>query len=253
MDTRIFKRARKQPKPLTPLLAEGHRIYCVGDIHGRADLLEKLHGKILADACGFQGEKTVVYLGDYIDRGEASREVIEILLSESLDGFNPVFLRGNHEQALLNFLDNPLQASAWLHFGGREALASYGVALAYIPTQNDIPGLAEQFRDALPTSHKTFTETTRTHWHCGGYYFVHAGIRPGVGLERQSVMDQLMIRDEFLFSNRDHGAIIVHGHTITPEVELLPNRIGIDTGAYDTGVLSCVVLEGNEQQFLQTT
>jgi serine/threonine protein phosphatase 1 len=233
-------------------LPADQRVYCIGDIHGRGDLLQQLHGMILADAADFQGRKTAVYLGDYIDRGEQSRQVIDRLLDEPLKGFDSVYLRGNHEQAMLDFMSDPKAVINWLRFGGRETLTSYGIKLAHIPRLRDVIPLAEQLERALPESHREFLNSCESSWRCGSYYFVHAGIRPGVALERQVIEDQLWIREKFLSSRDDHGAVVVHGHSISTTVEMKPNRIGIDTGAFATGVLTCLVLEGSTQRLLQT-
>jgi serine/threonine protein phosphatase 1 len=253
MFLRLLKKFRKPSiQDNSHSIPEGQRVYCIGDIHGRADLLTHLHEIILKDAIRYQGNKTIVYLGDYIDRGEQSRQVIEMLLSQPLPGFKAIYLKGNHEQAMLDFMEYPEAAAAWLTFGGREALNSYGIQVAYIPTLKEVPSLAERLRQELPDSHWNFLQNNLFSWQCGDYYFVHAGIRPGVALEKQVPEDQLWIRDEFLESKRDHGAIIVHGHSITPEPEFLKNRIGIDTSAYNTGILTCLVLQGYEKRLLQT-
>ncbi|MGA9575903.1 MAG: metallophosphoesterase family protein [Lysobacterales bacterium] len=250
----IVRKFRRPPKPqVIPFVPKNRRIYCIGDIHGRADLLKKLHKKIQADAKNHKGRNTMVYLGDYVDRGEQSRQVIDILLAQTLEGFDAVFLRGNHERAMLDFIDFPGAGAAWLTFGGREALKSYGIRLASISKMQQLGELAQQLDDALPAKHRDFlTKTCKDSWRCGSYYFVHAGIRPGVPLDKQTQEDKLWIRDEFLGSTVNHGYIVVHGHSITYEPEMLPNRIGIDTGAYDTGILTCLVLQGNEQRLLQT-
>lgn len=236
----------------TPFIPDGQRVYCIGDIHGRLDLLLQMHEKILVDASDYNGNKTVVYLGDYIDRGHQSRQVLELLLTGPLTGFEPVYLMGNHEQVMMSFIEYPKATIAWLSFGGREALSSYGIPLAHIPGIHEVDDLAAQLDNKLPESHRDFLQNCADSWRCGSYYFVHAGIQPGVALDKQVLEDQLWIRDEFLNSTRDHGAIIVHGHTITPEPQFLPNRIGIDTGAYTSEILSCLVLEGSDQHLLQT-
>jgi serine/threonine protein phosphatase 1 len=244
---------RKQPKQhVEPYVPDGQRVYCVGDIHGRADLLRKLHDKIRIDAEDFQGEKTVVYLGDYVDRGEQSKQVIDLLLSGPLDGYKSIHLKGNHEQAMMDFIEFPGAAAAWLSFGGRECLNSYGVPLAHIPSMGEVAAIAKKLDAKLPDAHRAFMLNALPNWRCGSYFFVHAGVRPGVDLERQNVEDLLWIRDDFLGSTLSHGAIIVHGHSISMVPEFLPNRIGIDTGAFTTGVLTCLVLEGGEQRLLQT-
>jgi serine/threonine protein phosphatase 1 len=250
----IIKKFRKPPQPhVTPHTPKNQRIYAIGDIHGRADLLEQLHEKIAADAENFSGKKTIVYLGDYIDRGEQSCQVIDILLSRPLKGFEPVYLKGNHEQAMLDFIEYPGAAAAWLTFGGREALNSYGIPLAHIPSMQHVGEIARQLDDTLPDDHRNFLTTgCLDSWQCGSYYFVHAGIRPGVALDEQTQEDKLWIRDDFLGSNISHCTIVVHGHSITTAPEILPNRIGIDTGAFRTGVLTALVLEGSDQRLLQT-
>lgn len=254
MFTNLVRKFRRPPKPhVKPFVPRGHRIYCVGDIHGRADLLDDLHKKIRRDARNHKGGKSIVYLGDYIDRGEQSRQVIDNLISKPLKGFEPVYLRGNHERAMLDFIAFPGAAAAWLMFGGRESLSSYGISLNNIPSMQNVGELARQLENALPETHREFmTRTCEDSWQCGSYYFVHAGIRPGVPLEKQTQEDKLWIRNDFLDSTINHGCIVVHGHSIASEPQILPNRIGIDTGAYHTGVLTCLVLEGEQQRLLQT-
>lgn len=253
MTTSLFAKFRKKnAEAIPPHIPANQRVYCIGDIHGRADLLQQLHEKILSDAGDYSGKKTIVYLGDYVDRGEQSRQVIELLLCDPLPGFEPVYLQGNHEQAMLSFIDYPEAAASWLSLGGRETLNSYGITLAHIPGRHEVVELAQRLDQELPAAHRDFLQNCSDSWRCGSYYFVHAGIQPSVALDQQILEDQLWIRDEFLESKRDHGAIIVHGHSITPEAELLPNRIGIDTGAFSTGVLTCLVLEGDKQRFLKT-
>lgn len=252
MIKRLINKLRKPQEATPPYIPDNQRIYCIGDIHGRADLLQQLHKKILSDADNYPGKKTIVYLGDYVDRGEQSRQVIESLLSGPLPDFDPIYLMGNHEQIMLNFIDYPEAAASWLSFGGREAINSYGIQLAHIPGTREVVELARQLDNKLPDAHREFLQNCESSWQCGSYYFVHAGIYPGVALDKQLLEDQLWIREEFLESKIDHGAIIVHGHSITEEPELLPNRIGIDTGAYITGVLTCLVLEGEGQRFIQT-
>ena len=253
MISRFLKKFKKPPiPPVTPYLPENQRIYSVGDIHGRADLLEQLHEKIKTDAKTYTGKKTIVYLGDYIDRGEQSRQVIETLLSNPLEDFNAIHLQGNHEKAMLDFIEYPGAAAAWLSFGGRETLNSYGIPLAYIPSTRKVADLAKQLDEKLPDEHRTFMSNCLESWQCGSYFFVHAGIRPGVALDKQKVEDKLWIREDFLGSTTNHGVIVVHGHSTNLQPELLPNRIGIDTAAFNSGVLTCLVLEGEEQRLLQT-
>jgi serine/threonine protein phosphatase 1 len=235
-----------------PAIEPGRRVYAIGDIHGRLDLLRELHERIVQDAAGFDGERSLVYLGDYIDRGPQSREVIDELLDAPLPGFATVHLLGNHEQTLLDFLQYPQQAGGWLAWGGRETLQSYGVRAPPDFMRTDIEQLRDEFQARLPERHvEFFRQMPLTHVE-GDYLFVHAGIRPGVPLEEQSDSDLLWIRRDFTASEEPLPHMVVHGHSISEEVEMRPNRIGIDTGAFYTGVLTCLVLEGAERRLLQT-
>jgi serine/threonine protein phosphatase 1 len=216
------------------------------------DLLQQLHALILDDAAHHSGEKTLVYLGDYIDRGEQSKEVIELLLEEPLPGFRPVYLLGNHEQTLLDFLQHPRAVAAWLTYGGRATLHSYGVASPLEPSRSELDDLRDELEARLPQSHLQFYRQLVPLHLAGSYCFVHAGIRPGIPVQEQRNEDLLWIREDFTESHGIHEHIVVHGHTITPEVEWRPNRIGIDTGAFISGVLTCLVLEGAERRVLQT-
>jgi serine/threonine protein phosphatase 1 len=238
---------------LEPFLPPGHRLYCIGDIHGKLDLLQELHGMIVADAADFGGDKTLVYLGDYIDRGEQSKQVVDLLLDHPLPGFEIHHLMGNHEQTLLDFLQHPRAAVSWLTYGGRAALRSYGVALHHeFAAEEEVEALRDDLETKLPGRHLQFFQSLEPFHVAGSYGFVHAGIRPGVPLRAQNLEDLLWIRYDFTDSSAIHELIIVHGHTIAAEVQWRRNRIGIDTGAFYTGVLTCLVLEGSDQRLLQT-
>lgn len=228
------------------------RLYCIGDIHGRFDLLLDVHRKIADDAAGFAGLKTLVYLGDYVDRGLESKQVVDCLLDNRFADFENVFLLGNHEQILLDFLfgGNPAVGYEWLRFGGLSTLLSYGVEVRGIPTQKELALLHEKFREKLPPAHLRFFERLQLNYEAGGYFFVHAGIKPGIKLSRQLPEDMLWIREEFLSSGKFHGKIIVHGHSVTDEPVVRPNRIGLDTGAYASGKLTGAVFEGSSWRFL---
>jgi len=239
----------------TVLAPAGARLYAVGDIHGRKDLLDRLLEAILRDAARSRaGRRVVVFLGDYIDRGPDSKEVVEMLRngppgSPRWSGFQWVCLRGNHEQALLNFLDDPLSGPMWLANGGMEAILSYA---GQPIDRGDLDGLQAQLRAAFPPSHRAFLSSL-PYSHCeGDYFFAHAGIRPGVPLGRQDPMDLMWIRGEFLKSRADHGKLVIHGHTVSARPEILANRIGIDTGAFRSGQLTALVAEGAERGFLST-
>jgi len=237
---------------IEPFLPAGTRLYSIGDIHGRLDLLEELHELIRADAAGFEGRKAVVYLGDYIDRGSQSRQVIDRLIEQPLEGFEAIHLMGNHEQAMLDFLSHPEAAAAWLGFGGQVTLLSYGAGLGRIQLARQVEVLRDELEEKLPPSHLEFLASCRPMHVEGNYCFVHAGIRPGLPLDQQRPEDLMWIREEFIRSTAVHSHIVVHGHSITEEVEWMPNRIGIDTGAYYSGLLSALVLEGASQRLLQT-
>lgn len=249
---RWFGDPEPDPGPLSAALEPGRRIYCIGDVHGRADLLRELHAMIAEDVRAFEGHRTVIYLGDLIDRGMHSRDVVDLLLDEPLAGFETVHLRGNHEQTLLDFMEYPEQAEAWLVWGGRETVLSYGVPLPPGLQRADPQAIRDALAMRLPERHLEFYRGMSVYHEAGDYLFVHAGIRPGVPLREQSDSDLMWIRQEFLESEEDHGRIVVHGHSITEQVEMRPNRIGIDTGAFRSGVLTCLVLEGRERRLVQT-
>ena len=233
-------------------LPDNHRLYCIGDIHGRLDLLRTVHEKIVDDVTGFNGHKTIVYLGDYIDRGMDSKETLEFLLTDHFPDFKKVFLLGNHEQVLLQFVLNSDAsiANTWFQFGGLSTILSYGVEIRGIPTLKEIPRIHAELIQKLPATHLTFLQNLSLSYEAGDYFFVHAGIKPKVKLNNQQAEDLLWIREEFLNSPLFHGKVIVHGHTVTAEPECLPNRIGIDTGAYSSGKLSCAVFEKTSYKFL---
>lgn len=242
----------RRGEPAPPRYADGRRMYCIGDIHGRDDLLDELHRRILGDADGCAAACEVLYLGDYVDRGEQSRQVLDRLTADPLPGFAAIHLLGNHEQAMLDFMADPELMAGWLTWGGLATLRSYGIHLGAAPTRAQVAAAGQRLQAELPAAHRAFLENCRPAHAAGDYYFVHAGIRPGVPLHRQALEDQLWIRGDFIDSRADHGAVIVHGHSIREEPELLPNRIGIDTGAFYTGVLTCLVLEGETRRLLQT-
>jgi len=231
-------------------LPPGLRVYAIGDIHGRADLLDRLHDKIEADLSTAPEKSVIVYLGDYVDRGADSSGVIERLTRLRFPNVETVALLGNHEDMLLQFMDAPYGASLWLSNGGDATLASYRVK---VPASfDDLLFTQRALLGAMPRHHKQFLGSLTEQVQYGDYLFVHAGIRPGLPLDRQSRENVIWIRDVFLNSEVDHGLIVVHGHTIVHEVEWRPNRIGVDTGAYTTGRLTALVLEGAGRRLLQT-
>jgi serine/threonine protein phosphatase 1 len=200
----------------------------VGDIHGRLDLLEDLLAKIHAELQHRPAAKTLlVFVGDLIDRGPSSAQVIERLRTYRRTGIRPVFILGNHEEVLLRILGGEAQLiTKWRWFGGAECLRSYGVDPENIGQLSDEQALAV-VRSAIPRDHVAFLESFADSCRFGDYLFVHAGIRPGVPLEQQTQSDMRWIREPFLLDETDHGFVVVHGHTICGEVEERPNRIAI--------------------------
>ena len=252
MLARLF--ASRKARRRAPAAPPGTRIYAVGDIHGRVDLLRRLHAMIADDAAAAPDRRRLaVYLGDYVDRGEASRQVVELLLDEPLAGFETVCLRGNHEEMMLTFLEDAAAAPMWMFNGGDATLYSYGVGHQEGATPEERHAkLQRALRRAVPERHLAFLRALPLYHVEGDYLFVHAGIVPGRPLAQQTSEDLLWIREEFIHSPADHGKCVVHGHTIVPAPDIRPNRIGIDTGAYFTGVLTCLVLDGHDQRILHT-
>jgi serine/threonine protein phosphatase 1 len=231
-------------------------IYAIGDVHGRCDLLEVLTSRIAADAARRRaGSKLLVLLGDYVSRGVNSRRVIEMLLAPPPPGFTRVTLRGNHEDLWLRYVDGDLDAGRhWFDFDGMDVLADYGVDVGDRTRRDDatVEALRERFAAAVPAEHVAFVRSTSASHRSGDYLFVHAGVRPGVPLAQQDVRDLMWIRKPFIDSTLDHGAVVVHGHCVVEQPELRANRIGIDTGAWRSGVLSCIALEGTRRDILHT-
>jgi Calcineurin-like phosphoesterase len=224
------------------------RIYAVGDIHGRADLLNEITARIDDDIRRRPIAHTVeVYLGDYIDRGPDSRTVID-LLAVRLVANHAVCLRGNHEAVMEGFLEDPTILPYWEQLGGMQTLASYGIELH---DENETAlNLHRRFVDAFPRAHELFMHCLRHQFSCGDFLFVHAGIRPDIPIEHQDINDLIWIRSEFLDSTRKHESFIVHGHTPVPHPDIRHNRINIDTCAWRTGTLTCIAIEGSTILFL---
>ena len=237
----LTRRKKKRPARLP----EGLRFYAIGDVHGRADLLDRLLSRIDAHVAAQPATRPVcLFVGDYIDRGPGSRDVINILINCAL-GREMIFLRGNHDLFVARFLKDPATLQDWSQIGGLETLMSYGLQPTFRPDTGAQDELAQALNAVLPASHRRFLEGLASSFVCGDYFFAHAGVRPGIPLARQSEDDLLWIRDEFLLHEENFEKIVVHGHTPVHEIDIRPNRINIDTGAYATGRLSCLILEGN--------
>jgi serine/threonine protein phosphatase 1 len=243
-------------RKLTPspprAIAAGERIYAIGDIHGRRDCLDELLIRIGEDDRERgPARTTLVLLGDLVDRGPESRGVIERLAQ--LAKLRPcVFLMGNHEEVFIDAWEGDESAARLFHrIGGRETLLSYGVTAADYDSA-DFARLITLLATHVPAEHIAFLRGFRDTYRSGDYLFVHAGIRPGTPIDEQRPADMRWIRDKFLDDPRDHGVVVVHGHSITTVVEDRANRVGIDTGAYASGKLTAIGLEGSERWFLST-
>jgi serine/threonine protein phosphatase 1 len=237
-----------------PRIPAGQRVYAVGDIHGRADLLEDLLGKIQGDMDqAGPAEPRLVFLGDYVDRGPASQAVIERLREGPIPGVPTVCLIGNHDERLRAILKGEADLVGWLQWGGAATLASYGVdAESLLDRRDPEAAIIEVLRRNVPLAHRAFLESLAAYWPIGDYLFVHAGLRPGMAPEAQDFHDLIWIREPFLTSTADLGPVVVHGHTIHRDVTEADNRIAIDTGAFMSGRLSCLVLEDTQRRVLQT-
>lgn len=233
---------------------KGHRGYAIGDVHGRLDLLERLLARIESEIAERPKRKTsIVFLGDLIDRGPASAQVVERLRTYAPPGASTHFVMGNHEEVMVRVLSgetNLLQS--WLKFGGIETLRSYGVDARKLARMQSAE-VVSLLTQTVPPEHVEFLRSFADSISFGGYLFVHAGIRPGIDLAEQSQSDLRWIREPFLDDTTDHGFVVVHGHTITNSVEVTPNRIGIDTGAFCTGTLTALAIEGTKRWLIQTS
>jgi serine/threonine protein phosphatase 1 len=253
MFSRLFPSRYLKADPAEARGPAGSDIYAIGDIHGRIDLLRKLQSAIVRDAAERRAtRKLVVYLGDYIDRGADSRSVIAHLIEQPLPGFESVFLKGNHEDSLLEFLDDSHAGVGWLSFGGDATLYSYGVRPPNLSDADEVVSAQKALAQSFPADHLAFFKSMKLMHIEGDYAFVHAGVRQNIPLDRQAPEDLMWIRGEFLESQADFGKRIVHGHSIEARPVVRRNRIGIDTGAFATGMLTCLVISGEETRFLAT-
>lgn len=251
----IFSKiARKPQQSRLPSGPAGARAFAIGDVHGRLDLLRRLLEEIDAECRARPvAQDYIIFLGDLIDRGPDSAGVIDLLIRARPFLPRTIFLMGNHEEMMLRTLSTETERlSDWLAYGGYECAQSYGVEvgkLALVP-----PDVAASIvRDAIPQAHFDFIDEFVDSFQFGDFLFVHAGIKPGVPIAEQSAYDLRWIRGDFLDSAVDHKVMVVHGHTISDGPIERPNRIGIDTGAYRTGTLTAICIEGTERRFLSAT
>ncbi len=241
-------RTSRSKKP--PTLPPGLRIYAVGDVHGRDDALADVFARIDRDLVERPTLRTVqVLLGDYVDRGPATRGVLERLLKRE-EEHEVLLLKGNHETFFMDFFDDPSVLDVWRQHGGLQALISYGLKPSLKPGATERRELSEAFAQAVPAAHRKLLARLPLTYRCGDFLFVHAGIRPGVAIADQKEEDLLWIREDFLLHEREFEKIVVHGHTPVREPEVRSNRINLDTGAYATGRLACLVIEGDRIRFI---
>jgi serine/threonine protein phosphatase 1 len=247
--SRLLGASRRRTARMSP---PDHRIYAVGDIHGRLDLLETLSRRLVSHAEGAAAE--IIFLGDYIDRGPHSAGVVDYLLANPFpDTMRCTFLKGNHEATLLDFLVNPAVGPAWMQYGGGETLMSYGVRAPL--GKSDEAGWAEASQTLariLPSEHVGFYQRLQVSAERGLYFFAHAGVDPDRPLENQDEASLLWVREPFLNDTRKLSRVIVHGHTPASMPYADERRIGLDTGAYQTGKLTAACLEGGSVTFLST-
>ena len=233
-------------------IEDNTRIYVIGDIHGRSDLLDQMVEAIKRDLDkNPAADGLTVTLGDYVDRGPDSRGVLDRLARNPFPT-KYIALKGNHEELFEAFLNDPSVASQWRRLGGLETLHSYGVSVTAVMVGKGFEEASRALLKAVPEEHLRFLATLKLSMSVGEYFLCHAGVRPGIPLERQRAEDLLWIRDEFLNSRTSFGKVVVHGHTPVASPEVLPTRINIDTGAFATGRLTCLVLEPGRRRFLST-
>lgn len=252
MVLKLLRRAIETAPP-PARVPDGLRVYAIGDIHGRLDLLDQLLFRIEADERARGGARTqLIFLGDLVDRGPDSAGVVQRCLELQQSGRAVRFLMGNHEEVFLKALRGSQEALRFfVKIGGRATILSYGFSeqeYGALDYDDLLPALIER----VPSAHVEFLDSFEDRIAVGDYLFVHAGIRPRVPVEEQTGGDLRWIRNEFLDFRGSHGAIVVHGHTICDEVEERQNRIGIDTGAFASGRLTALGLEGGQRWYLST-
>lgn len=255
MISRLFKPRKKPDAPTAPAVPDGTAVWAIGDVHGRLDLLKPLLDAVLADAAATRADrKVVIFLGDYVDRGPESRGVIQHLTDLPRDTeVEWRFLMGNHERTMLDFLVDPSAGVKWCEYGGIETLQSYGLRLPQMRHKPEVwVRLSADLDHRLTSAERAFLEALELSVEIGDYFFSHAGARPGQPLSRQSPEDLMWIRRSFLDSPVGFERVVVHGHTPTAEVHYDHRRLGVDTKAYESGVLTALRLIGQDRALIQT-
>lgn len=241
----MLKLSRSKTQIQKPRLPDGIRIYAISDIHGCADLLQKMFTIIDRDLETIGSMRPIhVFLGDYIDRGPESCRTIDLLIERGRK-HESVFLKGNHESFLFDVLKDPSRLQDWRQYGGLQTLTSYGLQPSLNPSSAEQADLIKQLATAIPPHQRRFFNSLRLRFVCGDFFFVHAGVKPGVALAKQQEHDLLWIREEFLASEERFGKYVIHGHTPVREPEIRFNRANIDTGAYATGNLTLLTVQGD--------
>lgn len=234
-------------------LPKGLRVYAIGDIHGQFTLLERLQAMIRADITeNPASQHTIIYLGDYVDRGPQSYEVIERLSRHMIDGVEIIFLKGNHEDFFVNFLEDHKTGDTWLLNGGDDTLKSYGVNEQQYQHTSDYQTAQKALHARMPAKHREFLNNLVLSHRIGSLFFAHAGVNPDITLDAQRPKDLMWIRHKFIESTQDLGVLVIHGHTPRPAPEITPYRVNVDTHAWYTGHLTAVALENGCLRFLST-
>ncbi|WP_028055955.1 metallophosphoesterase family protein [Sphingobium bisphenolivorans] len=247
------KAATEEEQAVLPDVSEALRIYAIGDIHGRDDLLAELLAMIEQDEARRPPlPRLTILLGDLVDRGRLSAQVVERAMRLPQSGGDWRFIKGNHEEVFIAAARGNVQTARFFRrIGGVETLLSYGLSAEECAAISD-EDLARWMLANIPRDHVDFLDGFEDRLIIGGYLFVHAGVRPHIPLEAQDPADLRWIRQDFLSHRGDHGRMVIHGHSIREDIDIRHNRIGIDTGAYRTGRLTAIGLEGTERWFVQT-
>lgn len=254
MFSKLLKRRAPIKAPVSPAVPDEAVVWAIGDVHGRLDLLEPMVSAIMADAQDLPSlSTTAIFLGDYIDRGPCSRQVIQLLAHLPKDRkVDWRFLKGNHEKAMLDFLARPSEGAKWCEYGGDATLRSYGLRVPQMKHKPEVwTHLSADLNHKVTPAERAFLERLELSISVGDYFFAHAGARPGEPLDRQADEDLMWIRRTFLDSDIEFEKVVVHGHTPSFEVQADHRRIGIDTKAYESGVLTALRLSGTDRTFVQ--